>query len=103
MFINWLWSSRVWGPNWQWNYQKLWCDTSWRPKLEDFDKSDKHKYDARSYIDGVPKSPNGTFIDDGDIHVDVESVVDGHVPHHDEPVKEDSPEPTSWTWVEKVY
>jgi len=57
--------------------------------FEDFDKYDKHKCDARSYIDGVPKSPNETFVDDGDIHVDVENVVDGHVPHPDEPVKED--------------
>jgi hypothetical protein len=65
----------------------LWCDISWieDQNFEDFDKSDKHKYDARSYIDGVPKSPNEIFVDDGDIHVDVENVVDGHVPHHDEP------------------
>jgi hypothetical protein len=46
----------------------------------------------------VPKPPNRTFVDGGDIQVDDENVTDDHVPNHDEPVKENYLEPS----VEKV-
>jgi hypothetical protein len=32
----------------------------------------------------VPKPPNRTFVDGGDIQVDDENVTDDHVPNHDE-------------------
>ncbi|CAJ2628405.1 unnamed protein product [Trifolium pratense] len=62
--------------------------------IEDFEKAEKQKSDARSYIDVVPKPPSGTLVDRGDVQVDDENVTDDHTHDHDEPVGEEPPEPS---------
>ncbi|MCI45027.1 retrotransposon-like protein, partial [Trifolium medium] len=53
--------------------------------IEDFDKAEKQKLDARNYIDVVSKPPGGTFVNGGDVHVDDENVTDDHTSDHGEP------------------
>ncbi|CAJ2642124.1 unnamed protein product [Trifolium pratense] len=62
--------------------------------IEDFDKAEKQKSDARSYIDVVPKPPSRTLVDGGDVQVDDENVTDDHTHDHDDPVEEEPPEPS---------
>ncbi|CAJ2654735.1 unnamed protein product [Trifolium pratense] len=62
--------------------------------IEDFEKAEKQKSDARSYIDVVPKPPSGTLVDGGDVQVDDENVTDDHTHDHDESVEEEPPEPS---------
>ncbi|MCI55029.1 hypothetical protein A2U01_0076279, partial [Trifolium medium] len=57
--------------------------------IEAFDKAEKQKSDARSYIDVVPKPLSGTLVDGGDVHVDDENVTDDRTHDHDEPVEEE--------------
>ncbi|CAJ2652104.1 unnamed protein product [Trifolium pratense] len=62
--------------------------------VKDFEKAEKQKSDARSYIDVVPKPPSGTLVDGGDVQEDDENVTDDHTHDHDEPVEEEPPEPS---------
>ncbi|CAJ2642239.1 unnamed protein product [Trifolium pratense] len=60
--------------------------------VKDFEKAEKQKSDARSYIDVVPKPPSGTLVDGGYVQVDDENVTNDHTHDHDEPVEEEPPE-----------
>ncbi|CAJ2658330.1 unnamed protein product [Trifolium pratense] len=62
--------------------------------IENFDKAEKQKSDARSYIDVVPKPPSRTLVDGGDVQVDDENITDDHTHDHDDPVEEEPPEPS---------
>lgn len=60
--------------------------------IENFDKVEKSKIDARSHIDVVPKSYIRKFVNKGDIQVDVENVTNEHESYHDELVEDIPPE-----------